>query len=70
MGNAARSLESSIFIQVSGKMPRDNGQIAAAMVRGDSRTVNLITRSKKKRQDFRNAIKEHVPRWRGEESCK
>lgn len=57
MVNAALFVERSIFTQVSGKMPRDNGQIAAAMVRGDSRTLDLITRTKKERQDFRNAIK-------------
>lgn len=63
-------VQSSISTPVSGKMPRDNGQIAAAMVRGYSRTLNLITQTKEKRQDFRNAIEERVQRWRGEESYK
>lgn len=62
MMDAAPFEERFIFTQVSGKMPRDNGQTAAATVKGDSRTPNLITQTKKKRLDFRNAIKEHVPR--------
>lgn len=62
MMDAALFAEGFVFTQVSGKMPRDNGQTAAATVKGDSRTPNLITRTKKKRLDCRNAIKERVPR--------